>query len=237
VITLVLNGRLDTGHAKHGNTMQYQDKTLALLSDIKASIGINYFKIIPKPPSDGSESTKKDLKELEQLTSSLSNEDIRLIYSVNREPRDLFDRYLMAFRLKVPQQLLVNIYNYFDVIITDLKYLHNRTRPISLSEIHNVKINVYKSEEDTNQTPSYPSQHSAYAYCIAQMCSRLFPDHKQQLFRIADRCGEAKILQGVNYRSDIQASKQLVSKLYNKVTELRNQNQLKKLTQGVKHEL
>lgn len=216
--------------------IKYSNNKYTIKNDLIDKLNINYLKTIPKPPSNNSQSTIRDLKELQEITQDLSHEDIRLVYMVDREPMDLFNRYLIAFRLSVPQKLFNDIYfNYFDIINTDLKYFHNRARPIQLAEMHDVQINVITTK--THHTPAYPSGHSVYAYTLAYLCSELFPDHKKQLFQIADRCGEARILQGVHYRSDIEAAKLLVSKLYSKVKNLRNQNQLIKLTQGVSDEL
>jgi len=213
--------------------IKYSDTKYSIKDDLINKLNINYLQTISKPPANDSKSTIRDLKELQEITQNRSTEDIKLIYMVDREPMDLFNRYLIAFRLSVPQKLFNDIYwNYFDIINTDLKYFYNRARPIQLAEMHDVQINVITTE--THHTPAYPSGHSVYAYTLAYLCSELFPDHKKQLFQIADRCGEARILQGVHYRSDIQAAKTLVSKLYPKIKNLRNITTLHKITQGEK---
>lgn len=218
------------------NDIKYNNTTYHIKYDLINKIGIDYLQSIPKPPKNNAQSTINDLKELEKITHSRSSEDIKLIYMVDREPMDLFNKYLMAFKLSVPQNLFNEIYwNYFDIIMTDLKYFYNRARPEQIAALYDIQIDVITTE--THQTPAYPSGHSVYAYCLAHLCSDLFPNHKKQLFRIADRCGEARILQGVHYRSDIEAAKLLVSKLYNKVKSLRNINQIIQLTQGVNNEL
>tara|TARA_B100002019_G_C21274915_1_gene604880 strand:+ start:10088 stop:10786 length:699 start_codon:yes stop_codon:yes gene_type:complete len=209
------------------NDLTYEINTTPI-SNLKDVLGFDYFKFIPAPPTNNSESTLLDLKELERITQELTPKQIKFIYAVDREPIDVFNDYLTQYKAKVPVKIFKPLYEeYVKTIITDLKNFFNRPRPIQLAKILNIDIKVIETK--THQTPAYPSGHSAYAFLLAHVCADFYPNHKKELFELANQCGYARMLQGVHYRSDHNASKLLISKLYPKLKNLHNKLKLKAL--------
>lgn len=90
--------------------------------------------------------------------------------------------------------------------VTLLKFLINRPRP------HQVSQRVLNSMEESKSahTPSFPSGHSAQAFAIAKHYSRLYPAKRDELYRIAEAIGRARISAGLHYPSDHIMSKELV---------------------------
>ena len=202
--------------------LKYINKEYKKSTDLVDKIQLDYFKIIPAPPKNSSNKTLLELEELSRITHDISPKDIRLIYMVDRDPLDLFSQ---AINFNMPVNIFKEIYwGYLDKIISDLKHFYNRPRPAQLAKILNIDLHV--RETKTHDTPAYPSGHSAYAYLAAYIFSEHYPEHKRKFFDIADLCGYARMLQGVHYRSDIEASKQLVSKIYKSLKKINNQDKL-----------
>ena len=90
-------------------------------------------------------------------------------------------------------------------IIIILKLLYNRARPKQV----NKSINTLKSF--SAQTPAYPSGHAFQAYYLAKVYSKKYPQQKEQLWRLADKCSLARVHAGLHYKSDGAYSKYLVN--------------------------
>mgnify|MGYP003636639229 FL=1 len=89
-------------------------------------------------------------------------------------------------------------------IIIFFKYLINRPRPAQV----NPQIEPLPSRSAS--TPAFPSGHSYQAFLVAKHYSKKYPYIREQLYRIAEQCGEARIRAGLHYPSDHNASKKLV---------------------------
>jgi membrane-associated phospholipid phosphatase len=54
----------------------------------------------------------------------------------------------------------------------------------------------------TPRHPSYPSGHSTYSGAASELLSYFFPDYREELDRLADNAGMARLWAGIHYRSD-----------------------------------
>ena len=88
--------------------------------------------------------------------------------------------------------------------ITFFKNLFNRARPKQI----NTNLNVFESV--SANTPAFPSGHSCQAYYLAKKLSIKYPEKKEMLFELAEKCGQARIYAGLHYPSDHEFSKFLV---------------------------
>lgn len=87
------------------------------------------------------------------------------------------------------------------IVVTFLKYTVNRLRPF----VNNVIIEKLSSEN----TPSFPSGHTAAAFVIAMSFSLLFPNKtglKIAVWLWAIAVAYSRIVLGVHYLSDVLAS-------------------------------
>ena len=79
------------------------------------------------------------------------------------------------------------------------KYIYNRRAPAKADP----RVQAYV---DVGDTPSYPSEHAAAATAAAAVLSYLFPNEDTASFHaLAQDAGEARIVGGAAYRSDVDA--------------------------------
>ena len=176
-------------------------------------VTIDYMNLLSAPPANSSDVTRKELIYLSKLTSNLTERQVELIRMVDEDPNNLFMPILKIHGLKFPKEKFDEFYNStLDPVIVQLKYKFSRPRPYQLAEKMGIKINI--TETDTHHTPAYRSGHTAYAAFTASMLSTMYPDYTSDFYRIANLAGEARMLQGVHYPSDNDASMVLASAIY-----------------------
>ena len=88
--------------------------------------------------------------------------------------------------------------------ITFFKNLFNRARPKQI----NTNISVFESI--SANTPAFPSGHTCQAFYLANKLSIKYPEKREILFELAEKCGQARIYAGLHYPSDHEFSKFLV---------------------------
>ena len=189
--------------------------------------GIDIFNIVGDPPKNASQTTRSELKYLQQITTNRSKTQLDLIYTVDDDPVYLFEDIISKHDLVFPKKFFVAMYYTCAIAIVDhLKFYYNRPRPYQLSEHYSMTINRIVTK--THKTPAYPSGHTMYAALIAEILSDKYPEHKKEFDKLVDLCGKARELQGVHYPSDNEAAKKIIKTIY---------PELKKYYIGVGHEL
>lgn len=94
--------------------------------------------------------------------------------------------------------------------IAALKYLINRPRPWQVRP----EIRLRLLGSGTAATPSFPSGHSYQAFYLAKAYAKKFPALRAELYALAERCGEARVLAGHHYPSDHAFARALVARLH-----------------------
>ncbi len=189
-----LSSRLDS--------VVYTDKTRTW--KVPKIITIDWEGVLPEPPKNTSEETKKELQYLEKLTSKLGYEEKNLIDLVDKEPLDLYKPIFSKMGKPIPKKDFEKIWKISEPIINNLKHKFNRPRPKQLGDLLNYKINV--TESRTHHTPAYPSGHTVYAALGAYLFSDMYPHKSSEFFKMISLAGLARCLQGVHYPSDNEAS-------------------------------
>ena len=172
--------------------------------DVSDKITIAWDDILPDPPSNDSDVTKKELVYLSELTRNRSNSQVELIKLVDKEPNDLYHKTLKRLNLEFPQDIFDKSWSILKNIIKNLKHQHNRPRPYQISDKYGIAINLLDSK--TAQTPAYPSGHTAYAALGAYILAAKYPAHSEHFFNKVSTAGMARMLMGVHYPSDNEAS-------------------------------
>ncbi len=167
-------------------------------------ITIDWEGVLPEPPKNTSEETKKELQYLEKLTSKLGYEEKNLIDLVDKEPLDLYKPIFSKMGKPIPKKDFEKIWKISEPIVMNLKHKFNRPRPKQLGDLLNYKINV--TESRTHHTPAYPSGHTVYAALGAYLFSDMYPHKSSEFFKMISLAGLARCLQGVHYPSDNEAS-------------------------------
>jgi membrane-associated phospholipid phosphatase len=81
----------------------------------------------------------------------------------------------------------------------------NRPRPIQLAKLLNIKLDAIIT--DTVHSASYPSGHTVYSSLVANIIRDLYPQvNTSQLDKVVTDTAKARMMQGVHYPSDNQAS-------------------------------
>lgn len=171
---------------------------------VSDEITIGWDDILPDPPMNDSETTKKELIYLAELTKSVSSSQLDLIKLVDKEPNDLFHKTMKDLGIEFPKEIFNRSWSLIRPVILNLKHLHNRPRPYQLSGKYGLKINLRDSK--TAQTPAYPSGHTAYVALSAYILSSKYPQFAEHFFDKIQTAGMARMLMGVHYPSDNEAS-------------------------------
>jgi len=168
------------------------------------------------PPADESSAARAERDEIVSLQSQRTKTTDSLVQAWNVLPTkpwhektlDLLGFYwplLPDVRYATPVRSarilsLVNVAMYDAMVAAwDAKYAYNRPAPAAVDgRVHPLV--------DVAGVPSYPSEHAAAAAAAASVLSYLFPFEDTLAFHaLAHDAGEARILAGVAYRSDVDA--------------------------------
>lgn len=171
---------------------------------VSKNITIDWEGVLPAPPKNTSEQTKKELIYLQNITNNLSYEDINLIHLVDKEPLDLYKPIFQKMHQPIPVKDFNKIWKISEPVIMNLKHKFNRPRPKQLADLLDYNITV--RETKTHQTPAYPSGHAVYAALGAYLFSDIYPQYSSEFFKMINLAGLARCLQGVHYPSDNEAS-------------------------------
>jgi acid phosphatase (class A) len=182
--------------------MRYTDKPKTW--KVSDEITIGWDDILPDPPMNDSETTKKELIYLSKLTKSVNSSQLDLIKLVDEEPNDLFHKTMKDLGVEFPKEIFDRSWKLIKPVIMNLKYIHNRPRPYQLSEKYGLKIKLRDSK--TAQTPAYPSGHTAYTALSAYILAAKYPQFAEHFFDKIQSAGMARMLMGVHYPSDNEAS-------------------------------
>ena len=171
---------------------------------VSDNITIGWDDILPDPPMNDSETTKKELAYLAKLTKSVNSAQLDLIKLVDEEPNDLFHKTMRDLNIEFPQEIFKRSWDIIKPVIMNLKYIHNRPRPYQLASKYGLKITLRDSK--TAQTPAYPSGHTSYTALSAYILAAKYPQFAEHFFDKIQSAGMARMLMGVHYPSDNEAS-------------------------------
>ena len=182
--------------------MKYTDKPKTW--KVSDNITIGWDDILPDPPMNDSETTKKELAYLAKLTKNVSSAQLDLIKLVDEEPNDLFHKTMRDLNIEFPQEIFKRSWDIIKPVIMNLKYIHNRPRPYQIAGKYGLKITLRDSK--TAQTPAYPSGHTSYTALSAYILAAKYPQFAEHFFDKIQSAGMARMLMGVHYPSDNEAS-------------------------------
>lgn len=171
---------------------------------VNSILTIDWRGVLPEPPKNTSEETKKELEYLQNITNNLSYEDKNLIQLVDKEPLDLYKPIFQKMGQPIPKKEFEKIWRISQPVVMNLKHKFNRPRPKQLADLLDYNVNVTKTK--THNTPAYPSGHTVYAAMGAYLFADIHPRYSSEFFKMIGLAGLARCLQGVHYPSDNEAS-------------------------------
>ena len=184
------------------DSIKYTDKPKTF--KVSNILTIDWEGVLPEPPANTSNETKRELEYLQTLTRNLTVGAKNLIHLVDKEPLDLYKPIFQKLGKPIPVKDFKKAYNIIDPIIMNLKHKFNRPRPKQLGDVMDFDINVTKT--GTHSTPAYPSGHTAYAAIASYLFADMYPHYSSEFFKMVGVAGHARCLQGVHYPSDNEAS-------------------------------
>ena len=193
-------------------SMKYSDD-IPPEKEVSDLVSIDWRNVLPTPPENNSQITKDEIEDLLKITSSRTDKQIELVYTVDKDPRLIFDPLLKKYNLEYPTQRADRIYK--DVIfpvIMNLKWQYNRPRPYQLAPKFGREVDYIRT--DSINTPAYPSGHTAHATMIASILSDMYPELSSEFYELANIAAKAREIQGVHYESDNDASMVIVGALW-----------------------
>tara|TARA_Y100000385_G_C13075412_1_gene631179 strand:- start:306 stop:965 length:660 start_codon:yes stop_codon:yes gene_type:complete len=179
---------------------------------VSNKITIGWKSVLPEPPANNSDFTRMELNKIAAMTKELKSEQVDLVKMVDTNPRSVFEKMIKEHNLKYHKDEVDKAWAITKPVILNLKWKFNRPRPYQLAEVYGVDIKVL--ETDTHHTPAYPSGHSAEAAIMGYLLAEYYPEHSTEIFNKIDLAAKARVLQGVHYPSDNDASMVITGALW-----------------------
>jgi acid phosphatase (class A) len=169
--------------------------------------------ILPPPPAQDSDITKAELAEIHQVEKLRTAQQVAAAQADDKE-QDIFifeetlGKSFMANDLPLTAALSAHIHNDEGVASKPLKTNFARPRPFQFdSSLHPVC--------ELNKEPnSYPSGHTLSGYLLAFTLVQMVPEKQAQIMERADNYAQNRIVCGVHYPSDVEASRKLAYAMF-----------------------
>ena len=180
--------------------------------EVSDKVTIGWKNVLPMPPENTSDFTIQELMKMSELTQTLTPQEKDLVYMVDDNPSHVFAKMIKKHGLKDHSEEFKRTWNITKPIIMNLKWKFNRPRPYQLAKAYGISIKVLETK--THQTPAYPSGHTAWAAMMGYILAEHYPEHSSEIFDKIDLAGNARVLQGVHYPSDNDASMVITGALW-----------------------
>lgn len=199
---------------KHINDIVYTNYQLEYpVPDIANDI--DWKTILPPPPKNNSNTTISELQDISRYTTRLSESNKILVYNIDENANFLLYPFLAKNNIKFSFDYFNSIYRIIRPILLNIKYFYNRPRPYDLGPVFDIPIKVLHTE--THHTPAYPSGHTVYTSLACDIIKKQYDSSKihKALDSIVQTTAECRMMQGVHYSSDNEASIKLTNRIYN----------------------
>jgi len=166
------------------------------------------------PPSNDSDTTKK---ELEVIKKSMQNNTRKTIKTIMQEDKEypgfelLFGDVIKKDDPKM-RKFIDDLSDQIFKICLFFKNKYQRPRPFQVAAKLGIPFEPLVSE--TADSSSYPSGHAFAAYLIAAILGEKFPNKINELEKLAKRVAQNRINAGVHFPSDVEAGKLLAKKVF-----------------------
>lgn len=201
---------------KYGEIEKLGYDTVHIEKPIADIVDFNWKNILRAPPSNTSKQTLSELMVVSQATLNRDKGDIELVHKMDQNPDSYFVDLAQEYKVEYPINSIKEFYGVVKPILFNVKSIWNRPRPSQLAKYYNIPLEVIVT--DTHHTASYPSGHTVYSSLIAMILKHHYPIIDQRKLDIlVGNTAKARILQGVHFPSDNQASLQLTKVLFNKL--------------------
>lgn len=180
-------------HGVHKKHLKRVSKSCKILGDVENSIPVVRY------PLNGTKEFNNDIEEVERCfnNKSLTMSFLNLSHD---SVEDVFKKFLSEeSRTSVNWEYVGKLLDEVDSIILRMKYKNKRPRPkVFLSQKSPVYENIHESKSF-----SFPSGHTAIAYFLSGILSKMMPELKSDLEMLSNMVGHSRIENGVHYPTDV----------------------------------
>jgi hypothetical protein len=164
---------------------------------------------LPAPPSRAA--TQAELQQLKELAAQRAAAADQIASWASSGPAYRWNELALEIALKrgistPPGSRIFALLNVaiYDATIAawDSKYAYNRARP-------SVQYPALSTAAPVPNSPSYPSEHAVVAAAASAVLGHLFPNDRAHFEAKAAEAGQAMLIAGLNYPSDVQAGYEL----------------------------
>ena len=183
----------DVDSLKYGETVKkshqnHMDRNDSIFQDFDIS------PFMSNPPfSNSSQKTLAEMRELETIVSTI---DVKKADDITK----YFEEYFKSAGLDYPKEEVETLIKDTKGILYKLKYHYNRPRPAQLASA--MGLEFHQEPLDTAKTPSYPSGHSSQGRLIGKFLATKYPEHSNEIMKLADEISNARLVAKVHYPSD-----------------------------------
>lgn len=164
-------------------------------------------------------SAEEQAKDLARVVVQYSNKRVgkKLQRICDKQFEKLFQVYLESQGKSYNVNYYLLLMKSLKPVIMKLKKYYNRQRPNELAK----KMGISFSGDYLNsaQSPSYPSGHTVQAYVVACFLNDQFPEHEENLFKIAEIISQSRIDRGVHFPTDIEYGIEVAFSIYSQIKE------------------
>ena len=170
-------------------------------------------RILPPPPSRNSAATAAELTELHRIEAARTLAQAHQAEADDQEEdififKSVLGPNFSAEALPLTAALSAHVRKDESAAGSPLKKIYSRPRP------YQVDSTLHPVCELNSEPTSYPSGHSLSGYLLAFTLVQLVPEKRQQIFDRADEYVHNRLICGVHYASDIEASRMVAYAIF-----------------------
>lgn len=166
-------------------------------------------KIKSEAPANDSETTKRDLETLVDLTSKAAGEEItfaRYVEDVSNLAQSFID-ILAEKNHEVGMGDFFGIDHQTEGILHFLKDVINRPRPYQLAKYYHYPL--YPLMRTDAMSAAYPSGHALTAFVMSSYYAKKYPELAKELKEHGERIAKSREITGIHYPSDTEISREI----------------------------
>ena len=169
--------------------------------------------ILPPPPAQDSDITKAELTDIHRIEKLRTAQQVAAAQADDQEQdififKEVLGENFTAANLPLTAALSAHIHNDEGVASKPLKTNFARPRPFQFdSSLHPVC-------ELSKEPNSYPSGHTLSGYLLALTLVQIVPEKQAQIMVRADNYAHNRIVCGVHYSSDVEASRRVAYAMF-----------------------
>ncbi len=164
--------------------------------------------LLPPPPAAGSLAQQKDMQAVIQAQEDRTPEQSAIAIADNEISifrfADVLGPHFTATELPLTSKFFQQLKAVADAILLPTKTVWNRPRPfVTNPDLHAIG--------PLPKTGSYPSGHSNFGYLTGIIIGQMVPEKAAELMARAVQYGDNRVLAGVHYPSDVEASRRVAA--------------------------